>query len=238
MTDTQIERWESTRYPGEGLWIRPGTSDEKAAKEVIDRNAYQKPRKGFTLQAGDRWLDAGANIGAFTWLACHLGADVVVAVEPLPDHLQMLYHNAVGLPVVVIEGVVADVPGVVPIHVRPPAIQWRSSMFPGPKDVDVVMAQATTVQSLVGAFHLDCVKLDVEGAEIAILEGWVPPDGVRKIAWEWGFDVDPSVGRFLDVVRRLRAFGFTVDYHSRAGQIDQFPEWKWWPWGIPCFAWR
>lgn len=232
---TAVERWTSTRYPDVGLYIRPGTSDEKAAKEVLDKNAYQRPRLGFTLESGDRWLDAGANVGAFSVLACHLGADAVVAVEPLPAHLELLYSNIAGLPVVVVEGVVATEPGGYRLGIRPAETEWRSSILPDHRDVDAMAVQGFTVNQLIGAFSLTCVKLDVEGAEIAILEDWPPPEWVRKIAWEWSFDVDPSTGRLRDVIRRLRAFGFQVNYPS---QVDRFDTWEWYPWGRLCFAWR
>lgn len=52
-----------------------------------------------------------------------------------------------------------------------------------------------------------CVKLDVEGAELDILEGF-DPAGVRKIVWEHRFAVDPSLPRLRAIVDRLNHRGF------------------------------
>ena len=69
------------------FWHRPNTSDLKTFEEVIGKDVYRK--KGMTIQPGEEWYDCGGNVGAFTLLACSLGANVVV-FEPDPNNCQRL----------------------------------------------------------------------------------------------------------------------------------------------------
>src|SRR5271166_6051879 len=54
--------------------IRPNTSDEKAILEVWKKNSYQ--RKEFQIEKGEKWIDLGSNIGAFSVYAGLRGCSV------------------------------------------------------------------------------------------------------------------------------------------------------------------
>lgn len=54
-----------------------------------------------------------------------------------------------------------------------------------------------------------CVKLDVEGAELEILEAW-DRSNVAKLTWEHHFGVDPSLVRLRSIVQRLEGLGYEV----------------------------
>jgi FkbM family methyltransferase len=72
------------------FWHRDGFSDLKTFEEVIGRKAYLK--RGMKILPGERWMDCGGNVGAFALLACHLGAEVVV-YEPDPYNCEMIEKN-------------------------------------------------------------------------------------------------------------------------------------------------
>src|SRR5690349_1246697 len=76
-------------------YYRPGSSDEDVLKEVIDRHAYRRKKDGFEVELGERWLDLGANIGAFA-LYCRLHGARAVCYEPEPDCFSILEKNAPG----------------------------------------------------------------------------------------------------------------------------------------------
>jgi hypothetical protein len=75
-------------------------------------------------------------------------------------------------------------------------------------------------------FH---VKLDAEGAEMPILERYAEAR-VKRLVFEWSFDIDPSIDRFDAVVARLRRAYGRVQFSKIAGGHR---EWQaaWFP---PC----
>ena len=83
-------------FPNRGIdfkiYVRPGTTDDKVIDEVLKQNVYEKKKIGFSIEAGERWLDLGANIGTFSLLALSRGAEVY-ACEPEPDNLRILEDN-------------------------------------------------------------------------------------------------------------------------------------------------
>ena len=73
------------------------------------------------------------------------------------------------------------------------------------------------------------VKLDCEGAELALLQGFAPGEwrGVRRLVFEWSFTKERRMVVFLDVVARLEAEGFSVWYEGKGNWEAAFDEWPW-----------
>ena len=73
------------------------------------------------------------------------------------------------------------------------------------------------------------VKLDCEGAELALLQGFAPGEwrGVRRLVFEWSFTKERRMAVFLDVVARLEAEGFSVWYEGKGNWEAAFDEWPW-----------
>ena len=126
------------------------------------------------LDPGDVVVDVGANVGCIALLAATLVGDrgTVVAVEPNPDNLQMLYAGMV----------LNDVANV---RVLPHAASVRSEVCSLSRDTsnsNLVAAQApglcvytqTVVldEVLAALPRLDLVKMDVEGHEIDAFDGF------------------------------------------------------------------
>ena len=72
------------------FYYRQNTSDLKTFEEVIGRDVYRK--KNMKILPGEHWIDCGGNVGAFTLLACSLGAKVTV-YEPDPNNCKMIEMN-------------------------------------------------------------------------------------------------------------------------------------------------
>ena len=72
------------------FYYRDGFSDLKTFEEVIGRKTYMK--KGMTINANEKWMDCGGNVGAFALLCCSLGAEVTV-YEPDPYNCEMIEKN-------------------------------------------------------------------------------------------------------------------------------------------------
>jgi FkbM family methyltransferase len=181
------------------FYYRENTSDLKTFEEVIGRDVYRK--KGMTIKSGENWIDCGGNVGAFTLLACSLGAKVTV-YEPDPNNCKMIEKN---LKLnnfeaeIVCAGLVHNEIKKANLYVGNNGNVWRNSMFKnwngkGLK-VDCVNFDEVTKDGV-------CVKIDIEGAEMPILEN--TNRKFKKLVFEWSFDIDGSLNRFRKCIDKLK----------------------------------
>jgi FkbM family methyltransferase len=204
------------------FYYRENTSDLKTFEEVIGRDVYRK--KGMTIKSGEKWIDCGGNVGAFTLLACSLGANVTV-YEPDPNNCKMIEKN---LKLnnfeaeIVCAGLVHNETKKANLYVGNNGNVWRNSMFKnwngkGLK-VDCVNFDEVIEDSV-------CVKIDIEGAEMPILEN--TNRKFKKLVFEWSFDIDPSLRRFWNIIDKLNkdykiaSIGNTAKYESRDYDVWQ-----------------
>jgi FkbM family methyltransferase len=182
---------------------------------------YEKKKLEFYIEPGEAWLDLGGNIGTFSLLALSHGASVVVC-EPEEDNLKLLRmnleHNFPGqeessyiiLPVAVTTG-----------HERHTDLylckgeynKYRHTIFPK-RGRHSVKVQQKNIRELLREYNFDGIKMDIEGAEIALLEELKPQDynGIKKMVFEYSFDIDPSIPRFLRIIDSLRKYFDVVSY--------------------------
>ena len=187
------------------FFYREGTSDIKTFEEVIGRNVYQK--QGIKINKGEIWHDCGGNVGAFTLLACSLGAQVTT-YEPDPFNCDMIEKNLKlnGFSANIVRvGLVHNDAKKANLYVGNNGNVWRNSMFKnwngkGIK-VDCLNFDETVPDDV-------CVKMDIEGAEMPILE--TTNRKFKKIVFEWSFDIDRSLNRFRKVIDSMSA-----DYNIR-----------------------
>ena len=187
------------------FYIRPNTSDRQVIKEVIEQNAYR--RKMFQVEAGETWLDLGANIGAFSLLALKQGASVK-AYEPEPENADLLRKNLAfnHLSCEVMEqAVVADRESspVLRLFLSTEYGKWGHSLYK-PKRKKSILVQTVQFNTLLPG--VDAIKMDIEGAEIPILSSVETMQNVRKLVFEWHVDMMDSVPFFLQTIDRLRQF--------------------------------
>lgn len=184
--------------------VRPGTSDEQAIKEVVTGKGYQ--RKYFPIEQGERWLDLGANIGAFSCFAAQKGA-VVTAYEPEPENAALtrlnLGLNGFTAPVHEV-AVVADTETRDHLNFylsNTTYGNWRHSLYKT-KNKRAIQVPVKHISSALE--NCDAVKMDIEGAEIDILNSLGDWQQVRKLCFEYHFDVNNSIPLFTSIVDRLR----------------------------------
>jgi len=242
---------EKAIYKGLTFFIRPGTSDQQALDEVIKASEYEKFR--FAINPGENWLDMGCNIAAFTVLALSKGANVE-AFEPDPNHSQLAAENIKaneaslpgyfrGLHEV---GLIAtsEKRGILSANVRKGKI-WRNS---------VVKSYRNAVQIPVSLEHYEqyitpgcCLKIDIEGSEIRILQHLIKrPDlmtQIKKMVFEWSFDVDPDMTKFYRVVDALQNYFSTVKIAGVTSERFRYlranyTRWQgnWNPWTLKVFV--
>lgn len=251
---TLVRKSDLTKVEVNGLefYVREGTSDIKAIREVVERRGYG--RYGFVPAVGESWLDLGANVGAFSvWAASQDKSITVQAYEPDPTMCELIEHNAklnkVNKQIEVYQcAVVADDRAEVTLHCN---VQqgnvWRNSIerhWRGEQDITVPAYHISEVLESMPDYSY--LKMDVEGTEMPILEWMLGTHKTRKLTrmklrgmvFEWSFDVDRRIARFTSVTDQLHDL---YDIVNNAQIPSDHPEE--WPgnWNPPCrvvWAWN
>lgn len=179
---------------------RENTSDLKTFQEVVVRDVYQK--KGNKILAGEHWIDAGGNVGAFTILAASKGAKVTV-FEPDPFNCKMIERN------LKLNGFDAQITCAALVHndvkranlfVGNNGNVWRNSLHKNWNGKGLKVDCVNFDQAIADGV---CIKIDIEGAEMPILES--TKRKFNKLVFEWSFDIDPSLPRFWNIIEKLQA---------------------------------
>lgn len=204
------------------FYYREKTSDLKTFDEVIARDVYRK--KGMRILEGENWYDCGGNVGAFTLLACSLGANVTV-FEPDPNNAKMIElnlklngYNAN----VICAGLVHNEVKEANLYVGNNGNVWRNSLFKNWNGKGVKVKCVNFDKAIPDGV---CVKMDIEGSEMPILE--TSKRVFAKLVFEWSFDIDPSLQRFWDIIDKLgvnynvASVGNTARYISRDYDVWQ-----------------
>lgn len=215
--------------------VRPGTSDEKAIQEVVVDGAYK--RRYFQVESGERWLDLGANIGAFSCWAGSLGAQVE-AYEPEPQNAALTRDN-IALNHLVIpvheQAVVSD--GEPRDHLNlylsnTTYGNWRHSLYKT-KNKRCIQVPVARISPLLAS--CDAVKMDIEGAEIDILFSLTDYGAVRKLCFEYHFDVNDSIALFMDIIGKLKRIFPEVRHNKLPEGMEHY---TFYPPARIVFCWR
>lgn len=162
----------------EGLWISSGPSNTHYA--IGDNELPVQHAISDALKPGDVFYDVGANVGFFTLIAARKvgGAGAVYAFEPVPANARLAASNARrnGLANVrVMQLAIAERSGegrlTEAVHAGGATL---STTTPPPDARRTITVPQVSVDDLVFREALprpDVVKVDVEGTEIAVLDG-------------------------------------------------------------------
>lgn len=213
------------------FFVRPGTSDVKAIEQVYRIQSYR--RKAFAVEPGDKWLDMGANVGAFSVYAGQYGCEVIsVEAEAVNAELTRMNIEANGRPARVLQqAVVPDdfVGDTIRFHVhtanRPMALR-RHSIYQPKKDFTTVDIPCRRFSTFAALGH-DCVKMNIEGVEIAVLMAAHDFGWVRKMVLEWSFDKDPKIATLDSAMAKLRQHFSYVDINRKI--TPGLKEWTFYP---------
>ena len=202
---------------------RKGMSDLKTFEEVIGKDVYQK--KGMKIQSNENWMDCGGNVGAFTLLACSKGANVTV-YEPDPYNCDMIKKN------LKLNGFNAEVKQYALVHndaknlilfIGNNGNVWRNSIV---KKWNNKGIKVPCINFDKEAKKFECCKMDIEGAEMLILEN--TEKVFKKLVYEWSFDVDNSLPRFWNIIEKqkvsysnLKDVGNTAKFKTRDYDVWQ-----------------
>lgn len=205
-----------------GLVIYHGTGDDPLFlyREIFLQHCYD-PADFYVPRLRDTVLDIGANIGVFMlYLQQEARGVRVHCFEPAPGTRAQLMRNVVenGLEryVTVYGSAVTDRSATV--QLKRAGLTGHRSLFPSPY---VSPAESDSVPSIAlheavnqcGARKIDLLKIDIEGAEIEVLEGaqesvW---EHIDRVAIEFHDRIRPGCReRCLEVLRRVGYSKITV----------------------------
>lgn len=183
----------STLLPdGNKILIRPADkSHEWTVQEIYQERAYEQM---FSISKGDTVIDVGANIGIFTVKASRLvgPTGTVVSLEPASKSFTLLEANIERNDLSNVKPfkyAVSDSEGEARLYVD--RVSDRSSLFSDRGDSErnrrnietVEKVETVSLDTLGDSLKLnriDIIKIDVEGAELAVLKG-----AKRTIAKYW-----------------------------------------------------
>jgi FkbM family methyltransferase len=158
-------------------WIRDGVGGEGDTYVLKEARGYFRRVE---VTEGDIWLDVGANIGAFACRAAKK-ALAVIAVEPAPDNLKILYanialHNLDNVFVVPMALVGSSSVKTVTLYLNAGKNPGAHSLYASGRG-DSVRVLAVDVNRIIKRYGINKMKIDAEGAEVDILFG------MDKSAW-------------------------------------------------------
>lgn len=208
--------------------VRPETSDLKTITEVVGRNSYQRKKMNFLIEKGEHWLDLGGNIGSFACLALSKGASVK-SYEPDPANISQMKLNLAlnNLSCEIYNvAIVGDDRKEATMNLWPKGQSWRNSIVRNKKGTTQLKVACQNFFKI--AKPMDCVKMDIEGSEIALLEAWPEGFRVKKLVFEYSFDVDKSADRLRKIIETLRNSFSEINYSK---QVDTEESWDFFP---PC----
>jgi len=147
------------------------------------------------VAAADLVIDAGANIGTFSFLVKQIRPDAkVIAIEPDPETYQFLTSQPFASDILCKLAAIGPRDGHGQL-IRGPNSVTHSMEFGGEGRTDVI-----SVASLVEGRTL--LKLDIEGGELDVLDAGLP-SGVEWLLMEWHYRVSPAERFPAGVLRRI-----------------------------------
>lgn len=214
-----------------GLRLRLYPGNNVTEKNLLFTPQYFDPEErrflAERLGTGFVFVDIGANVGGYALFAASLGGPTarILAVEPQADIFERLSFNIRQnsfTTVKALELAVADRDGEITLFIDPKNKGETSMRLVGTHGPGAaVKVPAKALRTLVeeeGVSRLDCVKLDVEGAEDLILEAFFR-DAPRSL-WPRLLIVEDAPGRWaIDLPALIAAQGYTVALKTRTNVI-------------------
>lgn len=204
------DRWSLMFYSLRKSWeIEHREEDIPIIREVYHGNQYHRKDIGFGVEKDELWIDIGAHIGCFTKKCQYYGAHTE-SYEPDPDNFELLKKNSVGK---CFNVAVGDKAG--KVSLKKGSKCYFNKVIPG-SDIEQVAFEDILKPGC-------CVKMDIEGAEIPILDN-CDFSGIKKMVFAYHINCDRSRTNFLKRMERLRKW-FGVIHHQeiKSEHMDFFP---------------
>lgn len=210
------EAVETLSFRGLRLCLDWASAEHVPLREVLIRGEYW-PEDAFRPSLGQTIVDVGANAGIYAVYAARQVGKYgrVIAIEPNPAVVPRLERN---LQINGMEGVCTVVPVAVSSQARAGALVVGANTtigtlaLAGQSGVEVAVRTLDGVLGGLGLTAIDLMKIDVEGSEIAVLEGGA--DTVRRTR---RIVIEVSEATSVAIFDRLRQAGFERIFRADAG---------------------
>ena len=203
------------------IFIRPDTTDIKVVDEVLKGGVYQKYKLNFNVLENETWFDLGGNIGTFALYALAHNCKKVISYEPEPENCNIYTQNlsAFGEKWILNQsaiGITNQNNETVSLYLcKGNYNKYRHTLYHKRGRQEIKVSLCDFKQEM-NKWKPDGVKIDIEGSEIDILENTFENDwkqwNTKKLVFEYSFDIDPSIPRFLKIIEELRKYFTTVSY--------------------------
>lgn len=196
----------------EGVEIvyRENSSDLKSQSEIFSKKTYENKRIGFVIEAGESWLDLGANIGLFALFCFKRGAKAY-SYEPHKETFDVLKKNSLNMNNEVFNYGVSFESGELNFYIPVDGNFWRNSTINHYKRKAVKVEKIKCLAFKEVAKNFKNIKMDIEGSEFEILEK-CNLNQFKKLVFEYSFDKDHSIARFKKIIKKLKSEFEVVDY--------------------------
>lgn len=203
------DRWSLMFYSLRRSWdIAHREQDIPIIREVYHGNQYHRSDIGFGIEKDELWIDIGAHIGCFTKKCEYYGAKTK-SYEPDQESFKLLEQNSNGKCYNVAVGVDEG-----KVSLKPGSKSYFNTVVEG-SDLDQVSFQSIIEPGC-------CVKMDIEGAEIPILDQ-CDFTGIKKMVFAYHINCDRSRANFFKRMQRLRKW-FTVTHQEiKQEHMNFFP---------------
>ena len=201
--------------PNSKFKFREKTTAENVIKEILVKEAYRKKKIDFKIEPDDIWLDGGSHIGVFALYACTKKAEAVHCFEPEPENYALLDQNAKMMNdeyktnVYCHNQAINQTGGTHKFTLAPNT--WRHSLMSHyKKPLPSIDIDCHKFDNILQNKDINCIKLDIEGSEIEILENDHDWSHIKKLVFEYSFTKNRSMKHFFDCTNRLNKH-FHVD---------------------------
>lgn len=196
--------YETVEMAGWLFNYRPGTTDIKVLEEVIRDRCYRRAKVGFDVEPGEKWLDLGANIGAFAVYANHRGARTD-SFEPEPGCYAVLRTNKPRGCNAYRAAVTAYNQPTIPFFTQKDSKRQATASVLSHRSRNRMQDAGEVANVWVGGLgQYDGVKMDIEGSEMAILDQQLLPV-CEKLTLEYHSTVDRSIKNMRGRIEYLRS---------------------------------
>jgi len=181
-------------------WYRPGTSDENALIEVLEKRCYRRASANFDVEAGEHWLDLGANIGAFA-LYCKAKGATAECYEPMLDCfsiLKKIVRTFRCYPCAVSHLAAAELDF---WTAKQKTDHYRGTLLPRRAANAPIKIKNFWAGNLM--HKVDGIKMDIEGSEFGLIDDWLLPRA-NKLVFEYHLSRDNSLANLARRIRILR----------------------------------
>lgn len=189
---------EGFNVPKSAFWLKADLEKRNPFDQVV-------------IQPGDIVMDCGAFIGTFTAAAMEQGAASAVCYEAAPKNAALLRNNVSRYPTVHVFEKALTADKVTSVELTMSGFSGANSILPSPNRLKVIEVRAAHFRTELLFFKPQVLKIDIEGAEYALLASLQSSDlsSVRHLFIEF-HPIEEREAKIAQIRAFIKAEGFSI----------------------------